>query len=263
MPYGRFFWGVRTSPEIRRLVTDETLAVLPVGSVEQHGDHLALYTDNVVPTVVLEKTCARLDPSYPLLVLPPLAYGHSIEHGRAPGTVSLSAATLSAVMKDIGESVAAAGITRFVIANGHGGNVGILQTVAREIRIATGMLVFLLNMGGLGPRGVFGEDEARWGIHAGAYETSVVWGGAPEYVRPELRGSERPVFDPPLEHLTVNGPLRFAWTAADLSASGQMGDASQASAEAGRAILEAMVEKMRQVLEEIRTFRFPHAPPSV
>lgn len=257
MPYGTFFFGRYTRDEILRQVTPETMLVLPVGSTEQHGSHLALFADTILPHVVLERMCARLDPAYPLWILPPIPYGHSIEHGIHTATISLGALTLGAVIGDIGDSVANIGVRRLVLVNGHGGNVGILQTIAREIRVRTGLMVFIINVGALAPRGLFGAEEAEWGIHAGAYETSAIMAAAPDYVRIDRRGSNLPTFDPPLRHLRINGAFRFAWTTEDLSLEGFVGDATKASEEIGAEILDKMVVTMREVLEEIRKFRFP------
>ncbi|MGW4720927.1 creatininase family protein [Nocardia sp. NPDC004260] len=94
------------------------IAVLPVGSFEQHGDHLPLITDTVIACLIAR----QLAENYPLLLLPPLTISCSHEHEPFAGTVSLSPATLIAVISDIRRSLDRSGITTLVLVNAHGGN---------------------------------------------------------------------------------------------------------------------------------------------
>jgi creatinine amidohydrolase len=94
------------------------VAVLPVGSFEQHGSFLPLTTDTIVASAISGSIAER----YNVLLLPPITVSCSHEHAGWPGTVSISHQTLSAMVEDIRASLAASGITRLVIVNGHGGN---------------------------------------------------------------------------------------------------------------------------------------------
>ena len=119
---------------------------LVVGAIEQHGPHLPTATDLILGVSMLTLAIERLDPSVQLWVLPPLAYGRSVEHEAFAGTVTLSQETLAAVIHDIASSVARSGFRRLVLFNSHGGNVSVLETVARDARRRTGLMVFPFSM---------------------------------------------------------------------------------------------------------------------
>jgi creatinine amidohydrolase len=109
---------------------DASVALLPVGSFEQHGDHLPLATDTIVACVIAQE----LARAYPVMVLPPITISCSHEHAAWRGTVSISARTLHQVITDIAESLAASGVHRLVLISGHGGNY-VLSNIAQEASV--------------------------------------------------------------------------------------------------------------------------------
>ena len=107
------------------------VAVLPVGSFEQHGDFLPLVTDTIVAGAIAR----RLSADYGLLLLPPVTLSCSHEHSGFAGTVSISAETLIAVVSNVAESLRRSGIERLVIVNGHGGNY-VLANIVQQANVA-------------------------------------------------------------------------------------------------------------------------------
>ena len=108
-----------------------TVAVLPVGSFEQHGDHLPLATDTIVACVIAN----QLAITYNLFLLPPVTMSCSHEHEGFEGTVSISSRTLIAIIDDVQSSLARSGIRYLVLVNGHGGNY-VLSNIAQEANVA-------------------------------------------------------------------------------------------------------------------------------
>lgn len=105
-----------------------SVALLPVGSFEQHGDYLPLATDTIVACVIAQE----LARTYSVMVLPPITISCSHEHAAWRGTVSISARTLHHVITDVADSLAASGIDRLVMVSGHGGNY-VLAKVAQVL----------------------------------------------------------------------------------------------------------------------------------
>jgi creatinine amidohydrolase len=92
-------------------------AVLPVGSFEQHGAHLPLTTDTLITQTIADAVAD----TYDLFLLPPVTFSCSHERASSPGTVSISSATLTSVIRDVATSLRRSGIPVLVLVNGHGG----------------------------------------------------------------------------------------------------------------------------------------------
>ena len=137
---------------------DTTIAVLPVAATEQHGPHLPLRVDTALVEGVVAATVPHIPADVPALFLPTQAVGFSPEHARFPGTLTLKAETVIRLWTELGESVAATGVKKLVLLNSHGGQVGLLDVVARDLRARFGMLVYSVNWFGLPLTGPAGED---------------------------------------------------------------------------------------------------------
>jgi creatinine amidohydrolase/Fe(II)-dependent formamide hydrolase-like protein len=249
-----------TSRQVAALDKRRAAVALVVGAVEQHGPHLPTGTDVMLGSGILSLAMERLDPSVDLWVLPPLAFGRSVEHEAFAGTVTLSQETLAAVLHDVGTSVARSGFRRLVLFNSHGGNTSVLETVARDIRRRTGLMVFPFSMFRIGltyPQ--VSDTEAAWGTHAGEWETSMMLALAPGHV--DLEGTAETHgyanFTTPPEHVGLLGPIPFAWSTDDVSTTGAIGDPRNATPDRGRDIVELSVAKIALTLAEICRFEMP------
>lgn len=213
-----------------------TVAVLPVGSFEQHGAFLPLITDTVVAVTVAKALAA----AHTLLLLPPVTISCSHEHADWAGTVSISAATLYAVVNDIAESLRAKGIDRLVVINGHGGNY-VLGNVVQE-SLGT-MALFPSEVDWARARIAAGmETPVDSDMHAGELETSILLHAHPALVKPDYARYDH-VNDSREHMLTLS--LR-AYTE-----SGVVGRPSRASAEKGRLVLANLVESFSGVLDAL------------
>ncbi|RFA28429.1 creatinine amidohydrolase [Alkalilimnicola ehrlichii] len=248
-----------TAPEIEALADKEnTLIVLPVGAIEQHGPHLPICTDTSIATEVTARALGQLDPAIPAYALPPVWCGKSNEHARFSGTVILRAETLMAVLRDIAASVYRMGFRKLVLVNGHGGQPQVVEIVARDLREAYPDFCLFPVFSWAVPNCAsefLCERERAEGIHAGRAETSLMMALTPEQVHPERAVAEYPPSSGGL--LTPEGRFRFAWLTHDLSASGVVGDPSGASQAEGQKMLDSLVSGWVAAFEEIYRFRMP------
>lgn len=253
------WWQDLRSPDFGGLDPERTVAVLPVGAIEQHGPHLPVATDSAIADGIVRAALGLMPAGLPVLVLPMTAVGKSNEHIDFPGTLTLSAETLGRVWYELGASVRRAGVRKLLLLNSHGGQPQVMQIVARELRIDHGMLVVAANWFSWGlPEGLFGAVEQRHGIHGGAVETSMMLALRPDLVRMEAAGDFVPVTvadDEAYPRLRALGAAGLGWQAQDLHREGACGDAGAATAEAGRAVIQHAARCLVELLEEL--VRFP------
>ncbi|MEM7117247.1 MAG: creatininase family protein [Chloroflexota bacterium] len=248
-----------TSPDIAALDKKDGVVILPIGAIEQHGAHLPVLTDTLIAGGVVEAALARLTDEVAAWVLPPMSYGKSNEHLNFAGTISLSAATLTAVLHDIAQSIQRAGFRRLAFVNGHGGNTPLLQMVARDIRVATGLMVFVIQPGSYDNLPFeLPPSEMKYGLHAGETETSLILHLAPDTVQMDKAVREIPDFPETDTPLFFFGSVSAAWLADDWSESGVYGDATRGTAEKGAQLLAAYAANLVKVLTAVSTFEVPH-----
>ena len=123
----------------------ESILVLPIGAVEQHGPHLPFSTDLEIARSCAEAVVDQAGEELDLWLLEPLAYTKSNEHAGTPGTVWLGPETLLRVLDDIGRSLAATPARKLALLNGHGGNSSLLNVACRELRLHHDLETFLLH----------------------------------------------------------------------------------------------------------------------
>ncbi|MFF0670791.1 creatininase family protein [Streptomyces tendae] len=237
--------------EVRR-AGEQGIAVLPIGSQEQHAGHLPMGTDTLLVEEVLDRALAVLDeePSAPEVVrLPALPFGHSPHHLFA-AAVSLSAATLGAVLDDVLDSLVTSGYRRVMVVNGHGGNDEIMRLAVKRFALRARVTVAACSYWTV----TADEDEAgRPDVtpgHAGWFETSLMLAARPELVRTPVPArtpvEPPPLFDhPPHPGLTVE--RHGEWERVD----GSTDDASGADADRGGRLLD---DRARGLARAIRAF---------
>jgi creatinine amidohydrolase len=248
-------WEDLRSPEFAELDPERTVAVLPVGAVEQHGPHLPVSVDACLGAAVVDRALALLPPGTPVLALPTTAAGKSDEHRDYPGTLTLSAETLLNVWCELGASVRRAGVRKLLFLNSHGGQPQVTQIAARRLRIEHGMLAVAANWFSWGlPGGLFDAREVAHGIHAGAVETAMMLALRPDLVRPDLARDFAPATledERASPRLRALGAAGFGWLAQDIHPDGAAGDATRATAGAGEAVLAHAAGCVRELLEEL------------
>lgn len=221
------------------------VAVLPIGSFEQHGPCLPLGTDTLIASAI----ATSISQHHNVFQLPPITYGCSHEHAGFRGTVSISATTLAAMVNDITESLAEQSFTALLIVNAHGGNAVLTNVVQQANHPNAAIRV------GLYPSR---EDwtEARTAaavtssnhddMHAGELETSILLASNPEYLRDGWRKLDHTADD--RRHLTTVGMTAYTST-------GVIGYPSRASDTKGNKALDHLGQNAATL---IGLLRIPH-----
>ena len=226
------------------IATGHTVAVLPFGALEQHGPQLPLATDTIQATGVAERIAERYD----ALLLPAVAYGDTWNNAGYPGTVSLSAPTVTAIAVDLARSVWSFGIKSLVIINGDWGNRNPLYEATRILEREHGIRILVLDYPGLteAAEHVIESGPAAPGLcHADEIETSLVLALAPDQVHPDRYVACYPEF-----------PADFGVRPMQLhqfSESGVFGDPTLADADKGRTLLEAVVTASVPIIDAYLT----------
>lgn len=251
------FWSQLSSRDFRSLDPGMTVAVLPLGATEQHGPHLPLGVDSTLADGIIAAALPLLPAELPALFLPTQQIGLSPEHANFPGTLTLSAETLIRLWNEIGAGVARAGVRKLVFFNAHGGHVGAMDIVARELRAAHGLIVysvswFNLPLGEAGAQ--FSAEEHRFGVHAGEIETSMMLALAPGQVamgaaRDFASTSRQRAADYPI--LGNGKSAKLGWAMEDYNPEGAAGNAAAATAGKGRAVIEAAAVQLAMLLAEV------------
>ena len=256
------FWADLTSRHFSQLaassVIDQTVAVLPVAAIEQHGPHLPVSVDTSLVNGVIEAALPHLPANLPVLFMPTQQVGKSNEHIRYPGTLTLSAQTLINVWMELGACVARAGIKKLVLFNSHGGQASVMDIVARDLRTDHDLIVFSSNWYTL-PLGdevmnLFTSAEHRFGIHAGDMETSMMLALREKYVdmshaqhfktQAEERATKYPI-------LGNGSSAKLGWQIQDYNPHGAAGNATLATAAKGYAVINAAGLQLARLLQEI------------
>jgi creatinine amidohydrolase len=260
------YWADWTTRDFAQAQThgtlENTIAVLPVAATEQHGPHLPLNVDSALVDGVVAAALAYLPVDVPALFLPTQAVGLSPEHAAFAGTLTLKSETVIRLWTDIGESVAASGVKKLVLLNSHGGQVGVMDIVARDLRARLGLLVYSVNWFGLplvGPQGedvnaLFSAHEHRFGIHAGDIETSMMLALHPAQVDMAQAQNFASTSETRAQQFAILGngkSAKLGWQIQDYNPAGAVGNAAAATADKGRAVLDAAGRALAQLLAEI------------
>ena len=256
------FWADLATTDFAQLDAERTVALLPVAATEQHGPHLPLSVDTDLADGIVAAALPHLAADLPVLVLPTQTVGFSPEHARFAGTLTLKAETVLRLWTDIGDSVSDSGVKKLVLFNAHGGQVGLMDPVARDLRARRGLLVYsvnwfnlpLVDAQGRDAARLFSADEHRFGIHAGDIETSMMLALRPERVHKQHARNFHSSSQDRAEAwpLLGNGrSARLGWQMQDYNPAGAVGDAAAATPEKGRAVIDAAGLQLARLLHEV------------
>ena len=237
--------------------------VWPFGACEQHGPHLPLITDTYFAENILIKTLDGLPREMPIWMMPSQSIGFSPEHQAFPGTLSLSANVLLSLVEDVGQQIASMGFKRLVFFNAHGGQIGLLQAVSRQLRIKCPSLAVLpcfLWSGVPGLDDLLPHKEVEEGLHAALAETSLMLHMSADLVRNDCyldkKMSKDEIVSTP-KGWSLEGASPCAWLTKDLSSSGVIGDASSSNPILGAALENALIDHWKSLFTSLLESDWP------
>jgi creatinine amidohydrolase len=237
-----------TWPEIAATASRNVPVVLAIGACEQHGPHLPVATDSILPVAIAERASAAV----PLVIAPPVTYGACsralIGGGEGfPGTVSLRAATLVGLLKDVLSGLARSGFRQIVVLNWHLENAGHLWEACDLASAGSPGTRFLLienpfpEFGAAELAKIFPGGFRGWAVeHASAVETSMML-----VVRPDLVRLDRVVDDAAERSPSwdvIPAPAEF------VPKSGVLAQASHATEQAGQVLLDGAVGRLIEAI---------------
>jgi creatinine amidohydrolase len=235
-----------TFPQLRQVDRSAVVVLAPVAACEQHSRHLPTITDTVLATGVAEGVEARLPAE--VLLLPTLWLGASAHHLRFGATLSVEVDTHVDVLDDLLSPLLDDGYQRLLVLNGHGGNIDTMHLALRRLQplyhdrvlsaasyweLAERELAALVE----GPRKVMG--------HACEFETSMMLALRPDLVRRDQIADDPPRDEPALRGLFLADDMK------QKTDHGAVGYPARASAEKGRALLAAAVERTAEVVRAL------------
>ena len=262
-----FYWSDWSTQDLDQLRTsgpiNDWVVVLPLAATEQHGPHLPLKADSALVEGVVSASVHYLQDAAKVLFLPTQTIGFSPEHSAFAGTLTLKAETIIRLWTDIAESVAASGFKKLVLLNSHGGQVGFMDIVARDLRARLHMLVYsvnwfnlpLLDADGNNIPDMFGAHEQRFGVHAGDIETSMMLALDPAHVQMQHAQNFASTSEQRARDYAILGDgktAKLAWQMQDYNAAGAVGNAAAATAEKGRTVIQAAGQSLAKLLAEVQ-----------
>ncbi len=195
----------------------------------------------------------------PVTFLPVQAVGKSNEHISSPGTLTTTWETTTKLWLDIGDSVHRAGVEKLIVINSHGGNVPMVDIVARELRVRHDMLVVGTAWSRFGhPEGICRPARRRSTASTAARSrprscstSAPTWCG---WTRPTISARAQLDFIDEFKHLRAHGPVQFGWKAQDLNPDGTVGNAAAATAEKGKAVVDHQAAAFVALCRDVDAF---------
>jgi creatinine amidohydrolase len=243
-----------TRVEVQAAIDRGAVALIAVGSTEQHGPHLPVDTDMRIAYAFCEQAARKVAAEVPVVLTPSLPFGISGHHVAWPGLMSLEPETFIAALHEVCRSLVRQGFERLVIVNGHGGNEGAIGLVAQKLKLDDGAKhVYYCSEWALAHPAFTPVRETEPGdSHAGEYETSVYLHLREDLVDASAYVSETfaSKVDGDVQDLFAPGFYGSA-VGSDFSRSGVEGDATLATREKGRIACEGGVERLARLLSGV------------
>ena len=235
----------RTWPELGEYVAEESLAVAPLGSTEQHGPHLPLATDHLIAEALAREATERAE----VLCTPTIDVGVSPHHRQFHGTMWVDAPVFREYVENLSRNLAYHGVEKIVYVNAHGGNVAHLREVGRRLH-DDGTAFAIEWMWNESLPDLVEELFDQPGPHGGPKETAMIQHIAPDLVRDDQLEAARDGGVPSVEaaETVVHGARTF-YDAIDNTDNGVLGDQTDATGKKGKRLFEAATDQLVQLLD--------------
>ncbi|MEM3832677.1 MAG: creatininase family protein [Thermoprotei archaeon] len=230
--------GKLTWSEVSDIVNNVDFVIVPIGSTEQHGEHLPLDNDAYTALEISKLVTETLKEKLKILIAPPIPYGMSEHHMDFPGTITLKNETLINVIKDICISLSRHGFKKILILNGHGGNTAAIRAAIQELNLEYGLNVYTLNWWDLVSdviKSIYGTPIT----HADESETAVAYALNQRVVKELMKGSGN--YGEETALYTVKRMKKYTST-------GSMGHPEKALKEHGEIIVNSVVNRLAEEL---------------
>lgn len=254
-----------TRLEMEQVDRENTIVLIPLGALEQHGSQAPLGTDDIIAEAMTEYIRRELEAEcddFPMLLFPVIPVGLSTEHKNFCGSVTLKPDTYYHMLYDIASSLIHHGFRKLAFLICHGGNAPIAQVLSRELRSEFGVAAFLLSSGAFSHPDVTAtiSEGNIWDFHGGEMETSMVMAVDPSLVKLEASEAGIPMAFRDNKALKPYGNVSIGWVSEDWKTEegkpiGIGGDPSGATAEKGRIILETSARVLIPGLKEMRAWK--------
>ena len=241
------YLGDATWPEAGTALADCSLALVPLGSTEQHGPHLPLATDHLIAEALARAAADRAD----VVCTPTVTVGVSPHHRQFHGTMSVDPPAFRDYVESMSRSLVDQGIDRIVFVNAHGGNVEHLREVGRRLH-GDGAAYAVEWMWNESIPELVDDLFERNGPHAGPKETAMVWHIADAVREGKLEAAREGGLVDLADAPTERNGARLFYDAVENSDNGAFGDPTDASAEKGRRLFEAATEQLVELCDWLR-----------
>lgn len=260
------YFGDQGWPQLQEAITRNTLILLPIGQVEQHGPHLPVSTDSTIATGVGRAVAEAVCDEIPVLVMPTVWTGYSMKDvARWPGTMRVRPRVVMDLVHDICASLIEMGFRKIVLLDCHGNHGGILNVVVREIGDNYGVHMALTSPAGMSAAAFCEIRRSGVGgaLHACEWETSLMLYF--DQLVDMTKATDQDHFrthSPYASNDMTAGGRGVYWStwARQRSETGVYGDPTVASAETGAAIMQAIVDEYRKFLREFYEFELSTMP---
>jgi len=247
------FWDQLTSVQLAAQ-DKQTPVLLNIAAIEQHGAHLPVATDRMIGEYFSSLLNKEIGDK--ILILPAVAVGCSDHHMSFCGTLSLSHATFSAVVKEIIQSVLNHGFYNIILLNSHGGNQGIMQVIVEQLGFANpGAHIIGATWWNLAKEELLKITETGAGGtgHACEFETSLMKLIAPDLVHEPLikKGANVSTFPLAEGDMLFGSKVSFYRTMKESTPNGVFGNPVNSSAEKGERIATCVTAGLRKLVSEM------------